>query len=59
MQWKKSTEAVPNDGEEVLIRISNEYHLATYNRGQNSFIQRNGQEQNVSDKLYWTPLIAP
>jgi hypothetical protein len=60
MVWINASTRLPDDHEEVLIRVETIVHLAVYDESENIFRLRNGEVINpVSHRVQWMRLTAP
>jgi hypothetical protein len=60
MVWINALTRLPDDQEEVLIRVETIVHLATYDEPENIFRLRNGEHIHPSGhRVEWMRLSAP
>jgi hypothetical protein len=60
MKWVTAKSKLPRDGQEVLIRNNEVYHVAVFNEPGNCFVLRDGRKINISDTvIQWTTISPP
>ena len=60
MVWINASAKLPDDQEEVLIRVETIVHLAVFDEGDHTFRLRNGQSVNpVGHRVEWMRLSGP
>lgn len=60
MVWINASTRLPDDNEEVLIRVETIVHLATYDGKDHLFMLRNGERVNpFGHRVEWMRLTPP
>lgn len=59
MKWIDSKHIVPNDGQEVLIRVRDQFHLAIFEKREDCFRLRDESTMKVCDHdIFWAEIAA-
>jgi hypothetical protein len=60
MRWIKSSESLPAEGVEVLIRCNDEVNIAAYDKKRKLFVLRSGDECDpAKEQVAWAEILRP
>lgn len=60
MKWMSSSDRLPADQQEVLVKTRGQVHLAKYQAGDSQFVLRNGiAVKYEKEHVEWMELVAP
>jgi hypothetical protein len=59
-KWQAADKALPADGQEVLIKCDDGFHVAVYKKDRQGFVLKgNAVLTRESCDLHWIPIVFP
>ena len=59
-KWQPADKAVPADGQEVLLKCDDGFHVAVYKKERKGFLLKGNAVLTTENcDLHWTPIVFP